>query len=258
MKSRVLIVGLAVLAMGAGVATASNMGSLVRLQLTFDASATSNLYWISIPYHYQPPDANGNGVVDAEDLAQDLQPRSLNRPCTTDCAVYEVRHWDESSQSYETWRSGSTLGTPFQIVPGESYGIDLQEVNGTTTFTFEIAGANDPDFQLQYCYDSTGANNYHRFSVPANLMIDDTNGNGQIDAEDLGQAMGGPDWIYQIRRYDTATNEEQVWRVGSAFGTPFTIDVAEGYVLDLVCPNTPGDCSSPNDPCAWSWAPPHY
>jgi len=261
MKLRTFIVAMAVLVMGAGAATASNMASLVRHQLTFDSSG-NNLYWISIPYHYQPPDANGNGVVDAEDLAQDLQPRGAGytRPCdagSNRCAVYQVRKWDESAQAYVTWRSGSTLGTPFQLTPGESYGIDLQAVGSNTTHVLEVAGSNDPGFQLQYCFDPNGVN-YHRFSLPANLKLDDVNGNGQMDAEDLGQAMGGPDWIYQIRRYNTSTGEEEVWRVGTAFGTPFPIDPAQGYVVDLVCPNTSGGCTSANDPCAWSWTPPHY
>jgi len=261
MKLRVFVVVAAVAVLVSAPAVASNMGTLVRHQLTFDPSG-SNLYWISIPYHYQPPDANGNGVVDAEDLAQDLQPREsgYTRPCdagSNPCAVYQVWKWDESSHAYVTWRSGSTLVTPFQIVPGESYGIDLQAVGSNTTHVLEVAGSNDPGFQLQYCFDPNELN-YHRFSLPANLKLDDVNGNGQMDAEDLGQAMGGPDWIYQIRRYNTATGNEEVWRVGSAFGTPFSIDPANGYVLDLVCPDTSGGCTSASDPCAWSWAPPHY
>lgn len=263
MKIRTIVAAaLVTVLLGIGSAGASNMAFLVRYQLTYSSSG-SNLHWVSIPYHYQPPDANGNSVVDAEDLAQDLQPRDsgYTRPCdasTNPCAVYQVWHWDEASGAYETWRAGSSFGTPFQLQPGESYGLDIQAVGANTTHLLELTGGNDPSFQLQYCFDPS-ANNYHRFSLPPNLMISDVNGNGQLDAEDLGQAMGGPDWIYQIRRYVTSTGLEESWRVGSAFGTPFTIDPKEGYVLDLTCPNTSGGCAVPgSDPCTWSWSPPHY
>ena len=257
-----LAAGLVVL--GAGAVQASNMAFLVRYQLTYDAGGASNLHWVSIPYHYQPPDVNGNGVVDAEDLIQDLQPRAYTRPCQVGssgpdvCAVYQVWRWDESTGSYQTYRLNDFGTGLFTLTPGEAYGLDIQAVGSNTTHDLELVGGNDPTFQLQYCFDPS-ADNSHWFSLPPNLMIPDSNGNGQVDAEDLGQAMGGPDWIYQIRRYDTATGLQQVWRVGSAFGTPFTIDATEGYILDLTCPNTSGGCTSPgSDPCTWTWSPPHY
>jgi len=204
----IMAVAAGILLAAASAAHASNMAFLVRYQLTYNASG-SNLYWVSIPYNYQPPDSNGNGMVDAEDLAQDLQPRGAgySRPCdasSNPCAVYQVWHWNETTHSYETWRSGSVFGTPFAITPGESYGLGLQAVGSNTNHTLELTGGNDPTFQFQYCFDPA-SDNYHPFSLPPNLRISDTNGNGQLDAEDLGQAMGGPDWIYQIRVYDTST-----------------------------------------------------
>ncbi len=264
MKIRSMVAVAAVLlVLGAAAAQASNMAFLVRYQLTFNGTGVSSLYWVSIPYHYRPPDVNSNGIVDAEDLAQDLQPRDAGytRPCdagSNPCAVYQVWRWDEATGIYDIYRSGSAFATPFEIVPGVAYGLDLQAVGSNTTHDLELTGGNDPAFQLQYCFDPS-AENHHWFSLPPNLMIEDSNGNGRMDAEDLGQAMGGPDWIYQIRRYDTATGTQEVWRVGSAFGSPFTIDPTEGYILDLTCPNTSGGCTTPgSDPCTWTWSPPHY
>lgn len=254
-----LIAVAAIAALTAAPAAASNMAFLLEHDL--DNSGTA-IYWVSIPYHYQPPDVNSNGFVDAEDLGQDLQPSTFSRPCGGSgqdlCAIYQVRDYDVATGNYRVWRVGSTRRTPFELEVGKAYAIDVQAVNGTSSHRFRLAGAHDPAFDMQHCVTDGGLNIFP-ISLPAHLMVDDCCGsggapNGVMDAEDLAQAMGGTTWVYQVRQFDTTTGNYLVWRTGSTRRTPFTIDPTKGYFVDLVCPNSAGDCSV----CTFSWSPPHF
>jgi hypothetical protein len=76
-------------------------------------TSTSNLTWVSIPYHQAIPDIAGtSGVVDAEDLCQSIGP-----------AVAAVVRWDATISAYVAHACGSAFDTPFPITLGEGYGL---------------------------------------------------------------------------------------------------------------------------------------
>ena len=234
---------------------ASNLGFHARMSKT--GTPTGTLYWVSFPYAYLPVDYQPNSVVDAEDLVQDLQPVELTRPCTEvadDCAVSEVWRWDNATGQYEVWVGGAASGTPFTLAPGESYGLLVQEVSGATSHILDMVGAHDPTYEFSQCWQPTAINMYW-VALPPHLAIDTSLGTpGLLDAEDLGQAMGGPDWVVQIRRFNEVTGFFENWVVGSEYGTPFPIDPLLGYAVDLTCPDLLGNCSV----CTWAWVPAHY
>jgi len=234
---------------------ASNLGYHAELSKT--GSSVGTLYWVSFPYAYLPVDHQPNSAIDAEDLVQDLQPLDLPRPCTEtadNCAIAAVWKWDNTTGEYDVWIGGAASGTPFILAPGEPYGLLIQEVSGTTSHVLDLVGAHDPNYEFSQCWQSTTIN-MHWVSLPPHLAIDTSFGtSGVLDAEDLGQAMGGPEWIVQIRRFNEATGYFENWVVGSEFGTPFAVDPLQGYAVDLTCPDLQGNCSV----CTWTWVPTHY
>jgi len=234
---------------------ASNLAFLLRLNLP--SGPTETLYWVSLPYAYQPAAAYPNLQVDAEDLVQDLQPSSLTRPCTdtaANCSVKEVWRWDASTGEYEIWTGGSASGVPFNLQPGESYGLLVQEVFGVTDHILDLVGTHDPTFEHSVCWQP-GAVNMRWIGLPPHFVTDISFGNPDVlDAEDLGQALGGPERVVQIRRFDQTTGLFENWVVGSVYGSPFAISTNEGYAVDLTCPDPEGGCGQ----CTWTWAPAHY
>lgn len=235
-------------------ADAGNIGFRYSLGLT-TTGPTTGLCWIAIPYVYTPPDSYVNGLVDAEDLVQDLQPTNITRPCTgPDCAVMRVWRWDEATGVYESWTGGAATGAPFELEPGVAYAVELREVNGITAHTIDVVGAHNPSLEFNDCHTPDGIN-MRWISIPPHLDIDKSYGDPDVlDAEDLGQAMGGPNKIFQIRRLNTTTGYFENWVVGSVYGTPFEIDLRYAYAVDLSC----SDLSAPCGSCPWTWIPTHY
>lgn len=250
---------LAVLLLIGLISTTCWAGSLAMVRTrTFSASGpTAGLYWLSLPYSYTPPDSNTNSLVDAEDLVQDLQPSDLPRPCTeaaASCAIVRVWRWDSTTGTYASWTGGSSSGTPFQIEPGAGYGIELQAVVGSIEHAITIVGAHDPSFEHSDCHEP-GSINLRWIALPPHLSIGTSRGTPDVlDAEDLGQAMGGPDRVYQIRRLNETTGLFESWVVGATYGTPFEIDLSRSYAIDLSC----DDLSAPCAQCQWSWLPTHF
>ncbi len=244
----------ALLLLIASTATASNMAYWVRVTLTA-GGATSGLHWVSLPYAYTPPDFNTNSVVDAQDLVEDLQPQGLTRPCvTTQCAVAAVIRWDPTTGKYQSWEVDDPAGPPFELVPGEAYGLVVRAVSGHTSHDLDVFGLHDPDLALAECH-SPGGVNLHWYSLPPHLALDTSRGvPGVLDAEDLGQAMGGPTKVFMLRRLNEATGRFQSWVVGSVWGTPFPVDPGRAVAVDLSCADLQAPCSE----CQWSWTPPHY
>ena len=237
---------------------AGNLAFVRSLEVSSNGP-TAGVYWVSLPFSFTPIDVNANGTVDAEDLAQDLQPALFNRPCTPGyCAVERVLGWDPATGEYVTWVSGSSSGTPFELVPGAGYGIKIQSVYFDEQFysnhVLTLVGAHDPAFEFSDCH-SPGGVNMRWISLPPHLAIDDSFGTPDVlDAEDLGQAMGGPDAVFQIRRWNETTARYENWVVGSSYGTPFAIDISRAYAIDLSCDDLQAPCAQ----CQWTWAPEHY
>jgi hypothetical protein len=239
------------------VACTSGEASNIAFQLRINVPAHPAPQWVPLPYTYQPVDAYPNLEVDAEDLVQDLQPIDLPRPCglsANTCAVKEVWRWDPTTGEYEIWVGGSGSGVPFLLEPGQSYGLLVQEVSGQTSYVFDLVGAHDPTYEHSVCWQP-GAVNMRWISVPPHFTTDVSRGIPDVlDAEDLGQALGGRDRIVEIRRYDTTTSRFESWVVESVYGTPFPIQLNEAYAIDLTCPNLLGDCTE----CTWEWIPTHF
>ncbi len=244
-------VAFAVAALLPTLALSSNLG--FRLSLALPANGpTGGLYWIAIPYTYTPPDVKVNGLLDAEDLAQDLQPTELARPCTdTTCAVAQVLRWDSTTGAFESWTAGSA-GDPFVLEPGVGYAIQLRTVGTASAHMIHVVGAHDPTLELTGCHTPGGVN-LRWISIPPHLDIDTSFGlPGVLDAEDLGQALGGPDHVFQLRRLNESTGQYDNWVVGSAYGTPFEVDLRFAYGVDLTCSDPDAPCGS----CQWAWTAP--
>lgn len=235
-------------------ASASNMAYWVRVTLA-SGGASAGVYWVSLPYAYTPPDLNANSVVDAQDLVEDLQPPTLTRPCVaTDCDIAAVIRWDFATGEYQTWDVDSPSGEPFTLEPGVAYGLVVRDVAGHTSHDLDLFGLHDPSFAFSQCH-SPGGVNMHWISLPPHLALDTSRGvPGVLDAEDLGQAMGGPSKVFMLRRLDEVTGRWESWVVGSVWGTPFELDLSRGVAVDLSCADLQAACSQ----CQWSWTPPHY
>ncbi len=235
-----------VLLIVAATANASNLGYWLKLGVVSNGP-TAGLYWLPIPYLYTP--------ANAEELVQDLQPSGLPA-CTGNpagCAVAEVLSWDEATGEYVSWTGGGT-GTPFDLVPGKAYLVRIQLAGGQTAHILPLAGANDNSVTFDDCH-APGAVNLRWISIPPSLAINTDFGiDGVLDAEDLGQAMGGPTKVFQIRRLNEATGLYDNWPVGSAYGTPFEIDLTQAYGIDLTC----ADLAAPCNDCPWTWTPTTY
>ena len=190
--------------------------------------------------------------MDAEDLVQDLQPTDLPRPCSeTSCAVVRVWRWVSTSGEYTRWTGGSASGTPFALEQATGYGIELQSVAGDTEHAITLVGAHDPSFEFSDCHEPGGVN-MRWIALPPHLSIDTSSGTLDVlDAEGLGQAMGGPNHVYQIRRLNEATGLYENWVIGSDYGTPFEIDLSRAYAIDLSCENLSAPCAQ----CQWTWSP---
>lgn len=227
---------------------------MVKTHTLSSSGPPDGVYWLALPYTYTPPDSNTNSLVDAEDLVQDLQPTDLPMPCTeASCAVARVWRWDSTTGEYESWAVGSS-GTPFALEQATGYGIELQSVSGDTEHAINLVGAHDPAFEHSDCHEPDGIN-MRWIALPPHLSVDTSSGTPDaLDAEDLGQAMGGPDHVYQIRRLNETTGLYENWVVGSEYGIPFEIDPSRAYAIDLSC----DDLSAPCAQCQWTWVPAHY
>lgn len=74
---------------------------------------SSNLAFVSIPYHHDIPDVAGaEGVVDAEDLCLSVGP-----------GLWAVVRWDAAAGAYRSYACGSVFDTPFPIAPPEGVGL---------------------------------------------------------------------------------------------------------------------------------------
>ena len=246
---------------GALVVSSLHAGNLafVRSLEVSSNGPTGGVYWVSLPFGYTPIDINANGLVDAEDFAQDLQPGPFSRPCAPGyCAVEQVWGWDPSTGQYMTWVSGSSSGTPFELFPGAGYGIKVQGVYFDSHLYSEhvltLVGVHDPAYEFSDCH-TPGGINMRWISLPPHLAIDDSFGTPDVlDAEDLGQAMGGPDAVFQIRRWNETAARYDNWVVVGTYGTPFAIDLSRAYAIDLSCDDLEAPCAQ----CQWTWTPEHF
>ncbi len=77
------------------------------------ASGTSQLSWLSIPYHIRIPENLGVLLVTAEDLCRQVGASE----------ILAIVRWNNAASVFEAYGCGSDLAVPFEIERGEAYGL---------------------------------------------------------------------------------------------------------------------------------------
>jgi len=208
-RCHAVLVGLLV-ALLSPLATASTMG--FTRQFYFPPGTPPTLHWIALPWSYQPQDVGTAGVLDAEDLCQDLGGSAT---------VEAILRWDEATSTFEEYLCATT--GPFPLSVGESYGV--RNVSGETILG-AVAGTHDDAFS--YSIAPTGGSQLSWLSVPYHLRIPEKHGDLNIDAEDLCRQIGSSEVLTVVRWSDEAGAFE-AYGCGSDFEAPFEITRGDGY-----------------------------
>lgn len=191
-------------------AAAATMG--FTRQFDFPPNPGPNVHWISLPWRYTPQDVGTPGVVDAEDVCQDLG----GTP-----AVAAVVRWNEASSTLIEHTCGT--GSPFPILKGVGYAVR----NGAgRTIDGAVAGAHDDSFA--YSIPPTSGSELTWLSVPYHLRIPSRPGSLQITAEDLCQQIGAAEIVAVVRWNETAAAYE-AYGCGSTLQLPFEIERGKSY-----------------------------
>jgi hypothetical protein len=202
-----------------GVASASNMGLALRMQLT---STPERLHFISLPYLYTP--------ATAEALCQDLGGSG---------DVSGILRWDETSSTFVEYACGSGSGD-FALEEGVAYGVRVAAYQDVDTL---IVGIHDDAFEFDFA-PGTGTN-LHWISPPYHLALPDAGGLEDVtDAEDLCRQAGVE--LFSVVRWNEATGCHQAYLCGSEFAVPFELEQGVGYGLI----NADGE--------TLTWQPTHY
>lgn len=190
-------------------AAASNMGFKQRVIILADPEPS--LYWLSIPYRYAPQDVGVPGVVDAEDLCQDVDPGGVS----------SVVRWDDASSTFVEHSCGDAM--PFALTPGIGYGL---RVVADWNILAEIGGGHDEGFT--YSIPPSGGGQLTWLSVPFHLRVPENGSALAVSAEDLCRQIGSSD-TFAIVRWDEETDAYQAYGCGSAFEEPFEVERGRSY-----------------------------
>lgn len=216
MKSKMLLVAglvIAVVCLGASV-EASNMGFKKSFAFT-ENQPPSNTAWISLPFFYTPAEAAAPGVTgaDAEDLGQDLGGPSK---------IVAVMRYNPTSGALESHMIGSVSSTPFMITEG--VGVAAQIASGAGTFTSVVVGSHNNSYTQAYTWNVPPSNT-HWLSIPYHFKATEAAAPGVtgMDAEDLGQQLGGSAAVVAVMRYNPTSGALESHMIGSVSSTPFMI-----------------------------------
>jgi len=114
-----------------------------------------------------------------------------------------------------------------------------------------MAGIDDSTLEIGDCHIPGGVK-MRWISSPVHLNLAAERGVRDVaDAEDLGQALGGPDHGFQIRRPNEATGRFESRGVGSSYGTPFEIDRTRSCAVGVTCADLNALCQG----WQWTWLP---
>jgi hypothetical protein len=219
-RRSLLLVALATVALSATPATASNMG--FALNLSWPSQSSPSVTWLSLPWRYTP--------TTSELLCQDLGGSA---------EIATVQRWVETTSTMVTYACGSGAGA-FALVPGIAYGVRPQ---AWTQVAAVVVGAHDDAFA--YSIAATSGSNLTFVSVPYHSAIPDAGGTpGVVDAEDLCSSVGNT--LFAVLRWDATAGAWVAHACGSAFDTPFPLELATGYGLVNAAGQT------------IAWQPPHY
>lgn len=193
-----------------GPAAAATMG--FTRQFDFPPTTGPNVHWISLPWRYSPQDVGTSGLVDAEDVCQDLG----GAP-----AVAAVLRWNEASSTLIEHACGT--GSPFPILKGVGYAVR----NGAgRTILGAVAGAHDDLFA--YSIPSTSGSELTWLSVPYHLRIPSKPGDLRVTAEDLCRQIGAAE-IFAVVRWNETAAAYEAYGCGSALQAPFEIERGTAY-----------------------------
>lgn len=198
-------------------------------QFHFPATGGQNLHWVSLPWVYQPEDVGTPGVLDAEDLCQDLGGSAT---------IAAVVRWNEASATFVEHTCGAA--SPFALAVGTAYA--LRNASGQT-IRGALAGAHDNGFS--YSIPASGGSQLSWLSIPYHVRIPERQGNPIVTAEDLCRQIGVSE-VFAIVRWDEPSAAFQSYGCGSELQSPFEIQRGEGYGVV----NRSGQ--------AISWQPIHY
>lgn len=188
----------------------STMGFKKRLILS--ATPGPSIHWLSLPYRYEPEDVGTIGVVDAEDLCQDV---GVGGGVTT------VLRWDEPTSTIVEHACGNP--SPFALQAGQAYGI-----RRTPNWSLSANLAGGHDDALSFSIPASGTSQLSWVSVPYHLR--NATNNDPVTAEGLCQQIGTSE-LSAIVRYDPAAGAYRAYGCGSTFESPFQVDTVEGLGL---------------------------
>lgn len=191
-------------------AAATNMGFKQRVVVLSDPEPS--LYWLSIPYRYLPADVGLPGVVDAEDLCQDVHAGG---------GVSAVVRWDEPSSTFVEHSCGDAM--PFALTPGVGYGL---RVAANRTVNASIAGGHDESFT--YSIAPSGDGQLAWLSVPFHLRVPENGSALAVSAEDLCRQIGSSE-AFAIVRWDEENDAYQAYGCGSTLEEPFEVERGRSY-----------------------------
>lgn len=185
-----------------------NMGFKQAVDLT--KAQIERVHWLSLPYRYAPADVGTPGVVDAEDLCQDLGGGWL----------LGILRWHEPTSTFIEHTCGGP--SPFPLVKGMGYGIRIAPNYHVRT---DVGGGHDDDFT--FSIPPTGGSQMSWISLPYHLKKLSF-GPGPFTAEDLCRQIGVSE-VKAIVRHDTATGIFHAYVCGSTFEQPFEIKRGTAY-----------------------------
>ena len=197
--------------LAAGTAAAQSTTGF-KLNLSFKSSLAPTLHWLALPYLYCPTDIGDPGILDAEDLCQDLGD-----------GITSVLRWDEVSSAFQEHLCGDP--SPFALDEGIGYGLRLQ---ADWTFSAAITGGHDDGFA--YSIAPSGGSQLTWVSVPYHVRAAGKPAGSTVTAEDICQQIGETD-VVAVLRWNGELGAYETYGCGSAFQPPFDIVRGEAYGL---------------------------
>lgn len=188
----------------------STMGFKKRLILS--AASGPSIHWLSLPYRYEPEDVGTIGVVDAEDLCQDVGDGG---------GVTAILRWNEATSTIIEYACGDP--SPFALEASQAYGI-----RRTPNWSLSANLAGGHNDTLAFSIAASGASQLSWVSVPYHLR--NPSNHDPVTAEGLCQQIGASE-LLAIVRYDSAAGAYRAYGCGSAFESPFQVDTVEGLGL---------------------------
>jgi len=185
----------------------SSMG--FKHNVILDATSTPALHWLSLPYLYAPEDAGTPGILDAEDLCQDLD------------GIAAVLAWDEPSSTFVEHLCGDP--SPFALEQGIGVGIRLEPVRHLFA---PLSGSHDDGFA--YSIPPSGGSQLTWLSVPNHVRIPEKLGDSRVTAEDLCRQIGETE-VLAIVRWSRDDGAYEAYGCDSVFHEPFQLVRGEAY-----------------------------